>query len=149
MRASQEQEKQKLSRRELFTEWGWRLAALGSVVALPGAALLYEHFRTSSTPNQRYIKIVGYSPRDVPIAYWKPDRVVVAKGTTVTLQLVSADVEHSFELPQFDISEPLYPGKPVEVTFTAAKPGQHTYYCGIDCGPGHRLMFGKFVVKEE
>lgn len=142
------QEPEKLSRRELLTEWGWKLAALGSVVALPGASLLYEHFRTSRGPNHRYIKIVGYNPRSASKGYWKPDQVVVTKGTTVTLQLFSADVVHSFLLPGYGINEPVWPGHPHEITFTAHKAGQFVYYCALYCGPGHKRMTGKFIVKE-
>lgn len=143
------QEKQKLTRRELLTEWGWKLAALGALVVLPGASLLYEHFRTSRGPNHRYIKIVGSNGRSASKGSWKPDQVVVTKGTKVTLQLISTDVLHAFVLPAFNINESWYPGKPHEVTFTADKAGEFYYYCGIYCGTGHRYMTGKFIVKEE
>lgn len=137
-----------LNRRELVKKFSWWGAALGALFLLPGASLLYESVRNSTSEDERNIKVVGVNPRSASQGVWKPDRIVVKKGTEVTLRLVSHDVTHSFELPAFGVRERLYPGKPVEVTFTADKNGEHIFLCGIYCGPGHGSMQGKFIVRE-
>lgn len=147
--ASTDDEK-KLSRRELLSEWGWGLVALGAGVALPGASVIYENFRTSYGSNpKRYVKIAGLNPRAASEGWWAPSKVVVTKGTEVTLQLVAEDVVHGFALPAYDINEILRPGHPHhEVTFIADEVGEFEYYCSIGCGDGHRAMTGKFIVEE-
>lgn len=143
-----DQSQEKVNRRDLIKGFSWWGAAIGALFLLPGASLLYESVKNSASKGERNIKIVGSNPRSAAQGVWKPDKIVVKKGTEVTLRLVSSDVTHSFELPAFGISENPYPGKPVEVTFTADQSGEHIFLCGIYCGPGHGAMQGKFIVRE-
>jgi len=76
-----------------------------------------------------------------------PDVITVKRGTLVHLHVTTPDVQHGFDIPDLNISEPVNPGKPADITFVADKPGTYRIECGIICGPGHDDMTGKLVVE--
>lgn len=76
-----------------------------------------------------------------------PAEIRVRQGDVVELEVSAADVQHGFEIPELKISEPVNPGKPAHIRFTAEKKGEFNVECGIVCGPHHDDMHAKIVVE--
>ena len=81
-----------------------------------------------------------------------PEVVVVNQGEKIRLIISAEDVPHGFEiegleLPNFDINDPIKPGEPVTIEFTAKEKGVWEIICSIYCGFGHSGMSGLFVVR--
>jgi cytochrome c oxidase subunit II len=88
------------------------------------------------------------------INYWqgaggRMDQVVVHKGDTVVFRVNSADVTHSFSIPDLGIlARYILPGYPLSVQFVADKPGSYEIRCREFCSPGHPAMFARLVVED-
>ena len=78
---------------------------------------------------------------------FEPSTIEVNKGDKVRLIVTSIDVPHGIAITEYGINKRLEPGKPVTIEFTAGKQGSFTAFCSVACGPGHRNMKGKIVVK--
>ena len=80
---------------------------------------------------------------------WKftPDVIEVNLGDTVQLSIKSVDVDHGIGIPDFGISTFLSPGETEEIEFVADKVGTYTFFCNVQCGPGHKGMSGTLIVK--
>lgn len=80
--------------------------------------------------------------------HFTPDRIVLAKGQPVTLQLTSADRTHGFMVRAFGIDTDIEPGKTTAITIRPEKPGTYTTICDHYCGLGHGGMKMTIVVEE-
>ncbi len=76
-----------------------------------------------------------------------PNRVTVRKGQTLKLEIISADVEHSFRISTLGLNYPIEPGKTTEVVLTPAFTEQLRADCGKFCGAGHKEM--NFTIEVE
>ena len=61
-------------------------------------------------------------------------------NTTVTLDIVSADVVHSWWIPQLGGKFQAVPGYHNYTWFKIAKPGVYRGQCAVLCGRGHARM---------
>lgn len=61
-------------------------------------------------------------------------------GEPVRLELESADVIHSFWVPQLQGKMELVPGRTNELIIQADAPGSYSGYCAEFCGQGHSFM---------
>ena len=82
--------------------------------------------------------------------WWKtfqPATITIAEGEEVIIRLTSADVIHSFYVPEL-YPEPIIvePGKTEELILIGSAPGVYTYYCTTVCGDCHYTMRGSIVV---
>lgn len=82
--------------------------------------------------------------------WWKnfqPATITIAEGEEVIIRLTSADVTHSFYVPEL-YPEPIIvePGHTEELKLTGSAPGVYTYYCTTVCGDCHYSMRGSIVV---
>jgi cytochrome c oxidase subunit II len=80
--------------------------------------------------------------------HFTPERIVLAKGQPVTLQLTSADRTHGFMVRAFGIDTDIEPGKTTAITIRPEKPGTYTTICDHYCGLGHGGMKMTIVVEE-
>ena len=80
---------------------------------------------------------------------FSPNKIVVAHGQKVTLNIVSLDFAHGFALPEFGIEEELLPREPKTVTFIADRKGNFPFVCNVICGrvDDHSSMVGNLIVK--
>ncbi|MBI2923862.1 MAG: cupredoxin domain-containing protein [Planctomycetes bacterium] len=83
--------------------------------------------------------------------YWRrqpePARTVVLSGENVVIRLKSADVSHSFSIPELEVGPvAVEPGKVSVVRFVAPAPGEYLIQCSTRCGPCHEEMLGTLVV---
>jgi cytochrome c oxidase subunit 2 len=69
--------------------------------------------------------------------------MVVPTETTVTLDIVSADVVHSWWVPQLGGKFQAVPGYHNYTWFKIAKPGIYRGQCALICGRGHARMIAK------
>jgi cytochrome c oxidase subunit II len=70
------------------------------------------------------------------------------KNKQVLIYLKSADVLHSFFLPQMRIKQDAVPGMTIPIWFDADTGGQYELVCAELCGWGHYKMRGKVTVHE-
>ena len=84
--------------------------------------------------------------------YWWKDyeRVVeltARVGDPVVFRVTSADVYHSFAIPELDLfAGEVQPGMVEELKVVADTTGAYTFRCYLFCSPAHPAMFGRFRV---
>jgi plastocyanin len=78
---------------------------------------------------------------------FKPAAIRIAEGEEIILRLTSADVIHSFYVPELN-PEPIYieAGHIEELHLTSTKTGIYRYYCVTVCGDCHYSMQGLIIV---
>lgn len=79
---------------------------------------------------------------------FEPSNISVKKGDKVRLHIKSVDVDHGFTLAAFGVSTTLKPGETKTVEFVADKVGNHSFFCSVFCGAGHKEMRGTLTVTE-
>lgn len=79
---------------------------------------------------------------------FNPDPIVVKLGERVRVLATSGDVAHGFAIAEFKINAVIYPGKTAAIEFLADRAGEFVVYCSVYCGPGHKEMRGKFIVRK-
>ena len=70
----------------------------------------------------------------------QPAELVLPAGEPVHIVLTSADVAHSFFVPQFLFKRDAIPGRPNEFDFTITEPGSYAGQCAEFCGVFHDRM---------
>jgi cytochrome c oxidase subunit 2 len=75
-----------------------------------------------------------------------PKQIRVKQNEPVKLAVSTVDVQHGFEIPGLNISEPVNPGKPAEIILNTTKKGTFKVECGIMCGAHHDDMRAELVV---
>jgi cytochrome c oxidase subunit 2 len=82
----------------------------------------------------------GASEADGLGAPYSYEEMVVPTNTTVTLDIVSADVVHSWWVPQLGGKFQAVPGYHDYTWFKIEKPGLYRGQCALICGRGHARM---------
>lgn len=72
----------------------------------------------------------------------------VPAGRPVKLIMSSADVIHSFYVPDFRVKQDAVPGRCTSVWFNAPEAGESIIFCAEYCGTGHSDMTGTVVIQE-
>ncbi len=87
---------------------------------------------------------------DYPTGSTGMNELVVPVEQPVKLRMSSADVIHSFYVPQFRIKQDVLPSRYSVVWFEATRTGTFDIYCAEFCGKGHSEMLGTVrVVSQE
>ena len=116
-------------------------------------ARLYASNTPKLPPNGRSLKILvvgrqfvwqyvypGASEADGLGAPYSYEEMVVPTDTTVTLDIVSADVVHSWWVPRLGGKFQALPGYHNYTWFKIEKPGVYRGQCALLCGRGHARM---------
>jgi len=74
------------------------------------------------------------------------DEMHLPAGRQVRVLISSADVLHSFWVPEFRLKADTVPGLVQNLNFTPQKTGTYLIECTEFCGLNHSLMWGKLVV---
>ncbi len=74
------------------------------------------------------------------------DELVVPQGKNVKLIMSSADVIHSFFVPEFRLKQDVVPGRYTTLWFNATQTGEYTAFCAEYCGFDHSRMLAKVRV---
>jgi cytochrome c oxidase subunit 2 len=78
------------------------------------------------------------------------DEIRIPAGQPVTIRLSSADVIHSFWVPELHGKFDLVPGRTHEFVLQADQPGEYAGRCAEFCGQFHaRMMFVVIAMKYE
>ena len=80
---------------------------------------------------------------------YMPNEITVKKGVPVTLELVSQERHHGFNLPEFHVRADIQPGVIEKIRFVPDKAGKFTFFCDVFCGGGHEDMSGTLSVVEK
>lgn len=78
---------------------------------------------------------------------YTPNIIEVDKGDTVSIRLISEDVQHGFFIDGYGIETSAYPGQQGFLKFVADKRGRYSFRCSVTCGEFHPFMVGYLVVK--
>lgn len=102
------------------------------------------------SPNDLHVNIVGHQwwwEFDYPdLKITSADELVIPVGTTVQINLTSADVMHSFWVPQLAGKTDAIPGQVNKMWITADQPGTYEGQCSEFCGVEHALMRERVIV---
>jgi cytochrome c oxidase subunit 2 len=80
------------------------------------------------------------NPTGTPRLFAVDNRMVVPVGVVVRMQVIGADVIHSFSVPSFGIKIDAIPGRLNETWFRVDKPGVYYGQCSQLCGRDHAFM---------
>jgi cytochrome c oxidase subunit 2 len=137
-------------------ELAWTLvpALLLAVVAVPTARTIFYTYR-DAPPGALEVDVRGYQWW-WRFAYPLPngDTVVTANeihvpvGQPVILKLNSADVIHSFWIPQMGGKRDVVPGRTNDIVFTPSEAGVYLGQCAEFCGDSHALMRMRLIAHE-
>ena len=145
--------------------WKEVAGVLAVLTILLGLPLTLEYWRTVAVahrypPNTKVITLTAVAKGGIwtqeEIAGWrywwrKPvpvQEISLNQGDHVVVRVRSADVLHSFAIPQLHLGPVEVPaGHTVEVAFDANRPGDLTFLCWQVCSPDHSKLQGDFVVK--
>jgi cytochrome c oxidase subunit 2 len=139
----------------------YTVAPILIVAVLFGASVATENAVTDLDPDPvARIDVVGfqwswqfvYTDDDVTITGepGEPPELVVPLDQPVELNLVSADVAHSFWVPDFLSKRDLIPGVENEITVTPNETGTYIGRCAEFCGLDHwRMTYTVRVVPED
>lgn len=135
------------------------LAVGGTLIALAILPMtIFSKAPWSENEEERVIHLTAIMEKGVWTAenvnglnFWwkdfKPATLVLEKGKKVLLRLSSADVNHTFYVPElFHKPVKVKAGYTVEIEITPEKSGEFTYYCTTVCGVCHYSMQGKIIV---
>jgi cytochrome c oxidase subunit II len=128
-------------------------AAGASLIGESETGVLYASADRRLPPNGKSlnIKVIGrqyiwqfvYPGASEPDGLGAPysyEEMVVPTNTTVTLDIVSSDVVHSWWVPQLGGKFQAVPGYHNYTWFKIARPGVYTGQCALLCGRGHARM---------
>jgi len=96
----------------------------------PGATIKYPNGSVITYPNGIALQNTFY----------------VAAGQVVEMDVVSADVAHSFFIFQLGVHIDAIPGHVNRYWLSADEPGQYRIECTQFCGTGHYTMIGQLIV---
>jgi cytochrome c oxidase subunit II len=103
-------------------------------------------------PDPLVIEVVG---RQFVWQFRYPDHGVIAQelhlpiDKPVRFEITSADVIHSFWVPQFRGKRDATPGRVAEFLITPTELGEFPVRCAELCGPGHANMTTKVIVQTQ
>lgn len=128
-------------------------AAGASLIGESEAGVLYASADRKLPPNGKSLNITvigrqyiwqfvypGANEPDGLGAPYSYEEMVVPTNTTVTLDIVSSDVVHSWWVPKLGGKFQAVPGYHNYTWFKIGKPGVYTGQCALLCGRGHARM---------
>jgi cytochrome c oxidase subunit 2 len=128
-------------------------AAAGNLVGESGGGQLYATATRHLPPNGKSLEIEvigkqfiwqfvypGANEKDGLGAPYSYEELVVPTKTTVTLNIVSEDVVHSWWIPELGGKFQAVPGYHNYTWFKISKPGIYRGQCALICGRGHARM---------
>jgi cytochrome c oxidase subunit 2 len=100
-----------------------------------------------STPGLRQISDTEFEAYVVArIFAYDPAEIVIPAGSTLTVFVTSADVQHGFKVTDTNLNLQIVPGHVSKLSATFETPGEYRVICTEYCGTGHAAMFGTVKV---
>jgi len=134
-------------------EIAWTLAPaiILAFIAVPTVKVIFSNAKPTKGDVQ--VRVVGHQ------WWWEfqyPGKGVITAnelhipvGKTVSLELESVDVIHSFWVPAFAGKKDLIPGRTNHLWFTPETTGTYSGQCAEFCGASHANMYFKVVVQTQ
>lgn len=91
---------------------------------------------------------VAYTDPDPSRTFLTANEIHIPIGRPVRIELVGADVIHSFWVPSLAGKQDMIPGRANEIAFTATRPGTYRGQCAEFCGLQHAHMAFLVVADE-
>ena len=114
---------------------------VASIFTTRGIASVPDRAIQIAVTAQQWWWQVEYDAPDKSKRITTANEIVIPVGHPVTVHLRSADVIHSFWVPNLHGKRDMIPGKPPNTfTFTATKPGVYRGQCAEFCGHQHANM---------
>lgn len=102
-----------------------------------------------SEPGLREVAPGEYEAYVVSRQYsFEPRELEIPVGSTVTIYVVSEDVQHGFKINDTNVNMMVVPGQVSRLTYTFDRLGEFPYICTEYCGLGHAAMYGVVNVVE-
>ena len=118
-----------------------KLAVLGISGLMTGLATFAAPVRSRASESPQVVRITASK------FHFTPDRITLAKGQPVILQLTSTDRTHGFMVKPLGIDTDIDPGKTTAIAIRPEKAGTYTTICDHYCGLGHNSMKMTIVVR--
>jgi cytochrome c oxidase subunit II len=137
-------------------ELAWTLipAILISIIAVPTVQTIFFTYR-EPPEDAITIDVVGYQwwwafhyPLENGETVTTANEVHVPVGQPVHLRMTSADVIHSFWIPQMGGKRDVIPNRSTSIVFTPLEAGVYLGACAEFCGESHALMKMRLIAHE-
>ena len=154
-RATDEFEPPKRSTEHLALEAAWTAGPAGILlfIAIPSILITFRSQPTMPPPDAMIVKVVAHQwwwEFQYPsLGITTANEMHLPVGKAVRLQLESADVIHSFWMPQLGGKRDVVPGHSNELTLTPNTPGYYYGECAEFCGTSHANMRFRVIVDTE
>ncbi len=79
---------------------------------------------------------------------FEPAVLTVNKNDKVRLKITSKDIEHGFQIWEYDIKKIIPAKQTITIEFIADQVGTFDFTCSAQCGAGHDDMGGQLIVEE-
>jgi cytochrome c oxidase subunit II len=137
-------------------ELAWTIfpALILAIIAVPTVQTIFAT-QAPAPEDALKIEVIGYQ-------WWWEFRYPVGEDTVVTanevhipvgrpieLQMTSADIIHSFWIPQMGGKRDVNPNRWTSIIFTAEEPGTYLGQCAEFCGESHALMKMRLIAHPE
>lgn len=135
-------------------EIGWTLlpAAILFFIAIPTVRTIFQLQGAPPDPDPLEITVIGHQWwwefRYPELGIVTANELHVPVGRTASLTLTSADVIHSFWVPQIGGKRDLNPGSENRLWFTPTEPGVYHGQCAELCGTSHANMRMRLFVDD-
>ncbi|MFN2614168.1 MAG: cytochrome c oxidase subunit II [Actinomycetota bacterium] len=137
-------------------ELGWTIApaVLLLGIAIPTVITIF-HVSAKSVPNEVRVKVTGhqwwweYEYEGTNPVVKTANELVIPAGRQVFLDLTSADVIHSFWVPELAGKQDVVPDRTNTLAFSADEPGTYHGQCAEFCSVSHANMRLEVIAKTE
>jgi cytochrome c oxidase subunit 2 len=118
-------------------------ALILAFIAVPTVRAIFHSYRVP-TNNPLVVEVIGHQWwwefRYPEYGITTANELHVPVGRTVSLQMSSTDVLHSWWIPQLAAKRDVFPNRPTNMWFTAQEPGFYPGQCAEFCGIQHGKM---------
>jgi cytochrome c oxidase subunit II len=146
-----------LTRNSTIIIAGFAVPVVVLTVLLAYSLMLTRELSSTESPTPMRVQITGemwwwrvdYFDKDGNVTLRDANELHIPVGQSVKLELVSADVIHSFWVPQLGGKADMIPGRRNILFLSADRPGVFNGQCAEFCGGPHALMGFTVVVHEK
>lgn len=137
-------------------ELAWTLipALLIAIIAVPTVRTIFAT-QAEAPEDALTVEVIGYQwwwefryPMENGDTVVTANEIHVPVGRPVELEITSADVIHSFWVPQMGGKRDLIPGRTNRIVFTPLEAGVYLGQCAEFCGDSHALMKMRLIAHE-
>jgi cytochrome c oxidase subunit 2 len=133
--------------------WTMIPALILAMIAVPTVRTIFKSYELPTGPDVVEVEVIGHQwwwefryPKEGLVT---AGELHVPVGRPVALRMTTADVLHSFWVPQFAAKRDVFPGRNTVLYFRAEVPGNFSGQCAEFCGVQHGRMAYRVVAQPE